>query len=92
MLSMLTGNIIAVIFMTTGKETPYMIQIKIRRKYLDLTQEELANLLDVSVRTVRYWESGEVHPGKKMPKLADVLKCSEAQLVTEPESAGAVNE
>jgi len=38
------------------------------RKEYGYTQEQLANLLDVSVDTVRKWESGRNNPGRRSRK------------------------
>jgi len=63
--------------------------LKYRRKKRGLTQAELANLMGVSDRTIRSWESGDCHPGKKMSRLAEELECTEVDLLTPPEGAAA---
>ena len=49
---------------------------RIRRKN-KLTQEELAELIDIKVSTVRYYEQGIGHPSLEvLEKLKNALKCS----------------
>lgn len=45
------------------------MNLKDIRKDLDLTQQKLADMLGVDIRTVRRWENGEI----KMPKTAELL-------------------
>ena len=63
-----------------------------RRKALGLTQEQLADLLDVDRTTVARWERGETQPLPWLrPKLAKALKVSTERieaLLAGPESAG----
>lgn len=58
-----------------------MSGIKTFRKREKLTQAELAELLGVNSRTVRSWESGDSHPGKKMARIAAVLNTTEVEIV-----------
>ena len=52
-----------------------MLDVKKIRKNLNLTQEKLANLLDVNVRTVQKWESGAAKiSGKSLIKLKPIKK------------------
>lgn len=52
-----------------------MIDIKINRGKLGLTQKELAEKVGVSVRTVQDWEQGRYKPGKiRENKLIEVFK------------------
>jgi tetratricopeptide (TPR) repeat protein/transcriptional regulator with XRE-family HTH domain len=64
-----------------------------RRKALGLTQEQLAEALDVGRTTVARWERGEAHPLPWLrPKLAKALKVSPERieaLLGGPESASA---
>lgn len=50
------------------------LSIKERRKILDLTQEDLAEMSTVGLRTIKQIESGEGNPSlKTILKIADVL-------------------
>ena len=52
-------------------------KIRQRRKSLHISQEELSNLVGVSLKTVQRWESGERSPRiEEMTKLVDVLNMS----------------
>ena len=46
-------------------------QIRRLRKKLDLTQEGMAHLLEVSVRTVAGWEAGQNKPSRLAKKALD---------------------
>ena len=63
-------------------------RVKALRHYrimAELTQEELAEELDVSTSTVNRWENGERSPHLKMlSKIAEVLKCEVSSLVSDP--------
>lgn len=61
-----------------------MLSIKSRREALGLSQKDFAERLKVSERTVRYWESGDVHPGRRMDEIALELNCHPADLFTAP--------
>jgi DNA-binding XRE family transcriptional regulator len=66
-------------------------QLAERRKAVGLTQEQLAELLDVDRTTVARWERGETQPLPWLrPKLARALKVSPGRieaLLADPESA-----
>lgn len=47
-----------------------------RRKELNLTQQEIAEKLNVGYRTVSHWENGAYPDGELLPKIADVLGVS----------------
>ena len=56
-------------------------RIKWRRDQLDMTQEELADLLGVVQQSVQKWEAGRSRPrGKRMDALTAALQVSEAWL------------
>lgn len=62
--------------MNIGKE------IATARRGLNLTQEQLAEKLQVARQTVSKWESGLAVPETaKIPRLAEVLACSTDQLL-----------
>ena len=49
-------------------------QIKKRRKFLKLTQDDLAEISDISVRSLKAVEKGEGNPGlRQLIKLLDTL-------------------
>lgn len=47
-----------------------------RRKELNLTQQEIAEKLNVGYRTVSHWENGAYPDGELLPKIANVLGVS----------------
>lgn len=52
-----------------------------RKKY-NLTQKELANLIEVDRSTISKWESGELLPNRKnLRKLAEYFRCAESDIV-----------
>lgn len=52
------------------------------RKSLGLTQQELANITDLTLRTIAYYESGRYSiPLKNISKIASVLKVSISDLM-----------
>ena len=54
-----------------------ILKIKEKRESIKLTQEELANMLNVKRSTVSMWETGEAMPrADKLPELAKILECS----------------
>lgn len=62
--------------MTTGEK------IKKLRKQNGLTQEKLAELVDVSLTSIRRWEWGENIPNSKfLQSLAEILKVSTEDLL-----------
>lgn len=58
-----------------------MYGIKVKRDDKGWTQEELAKALEVSVRTIRNWESGAAHPGKRLGDVARVLDTTEVAIM-----------
>jgi len=67
-----------------------MLSLKLKeyRKQKEITQEELAELLDVSNKSVSKWELGEVYPSNKnMIKISETLDISLEALMIE-EQAG----
>ena len=65
-----------------------MSKIKELRKAAGLTQVRFAEAMGVTQSTVSQWESGRALPDTaKLPKLAEVLGCSVADLFTKQESA-----
>ena len=56
------------------------------RKEARLTQEELANLINVSPMTLRRWEWNERQPRmEEIKKLCEILHVTEAELMNEPQ-------
>lgn len=54
-----------------------MKKIRQFRLKLGYTQEKLAKEINVSQATIALWESGSVMPAsKKLPEIANVLKCT----------------
>ena len=56
-----------------GTTMQYSEKIKLLRKYLKLTQEDLAHELGVSFATVNRWESGKNKPSKLAQKAIDLF-------------------
>lgn len=53
-----------------------MNNLKEVREKANLTQEQLANLINVDRSTITKWETGEASPrSDKLPMLAKVLDC-----------------
>jgi tetratricopeptide (TPR) repeat protein/transcriptional regulator with XRE-family HTH domain len=75
-----------------GNETAKRERLAQRRKVVGLTQEQLADLLDVDRTTVARWERGDAQPLPWLrPKLAKALKVSPERieaLLAGDESAG----
>lgn len=58
------------------------LSIKERRKILDLTQEDLAEMSAVGLRTIKQIESGKGNPSlKTIMKIADILGMEITMLV-----------
>jgi transcriptional regulator with XRE-family HTH domain len=58
----------------------------LRRKELELTQEDISNAIGISVRSISYWERGTHMPKLnpiQMAKLCDILKCSIQELASD---------
>ena len=50
------------------------IEIKRRRKYLSLTQEDLAEITGISRRSLQYIEKGEMNPSiEQLEKILEAL-------------------
>jgi len=65
------------------KPRPRWVAFIKARQRAGLTQERLAELLDVSYITIRKWERGERSPKiKKLTDIARVLRCTPADLVS----------
>ena len=60
------------------------LEIKNKRKELDLTQADLAKKLGVSLKTVSNYENGEVIPESKIELLRDILFKKEVIILNEP--------
>lgn len=68
------------------KKPTGMKGIRPRRLAAGLTQEELAQRLDVSRSTVAMWEAGQNWPfSVQLPALAEALGCTIDQLFENPE-------
>jgi transcriptional regulator with XRE-family HTH domain len=62
------------------------LNIRNKRLSLNLTQEDVAKLLNVSRTTVSMWETGESMPrAETLPELAKLYKCSIDDLFDEHE-------
>ncbi len=69
-----------------------MLDVKIIRKKLKLTQGKLADLLDVNIRTVQKWESGETKiSGVSLLKIQNELKGVEEEKTTYEKEKKKVN-
>jgi DNA-binding XRE family transcriptional regulator len=51
----------------------YAQKIKKLREVLLITQQELANLLSISIVTVNRWENGKYEPTMKMKRKLEVI-------------------
>ena len=59
--------------------------IRMLRRKLCVSQEELARSVGVSLMTIRRWETGEREPrASDITKLCEVLGCSESELINGP--------
>lgn len=64
-----------------------MLHIKQWRKRVGLTQEKLADLVNVHLNTLSRWELGQREPrASEIAKLCEVLGVSEAELLRGPQS------
>lgn len=62
--------------------------IKQRREALNITQKQLAEKMGVERSTVAKWEAGAAFPAAaKLPKLAEALGCTVADLYTTEKTA-----
>jgi len=60
--------------LTKGGET---LNLKEKRESLNLTQQDIAEKLNISRTTVSMWETGDSNPRTdKLPQLAELLGCS----------------
>ena len=68
-------------------------KVKKARKDMDLTQQELADAIGVSLRTITNYELGMSYPKKRelYHKLAGVLNVDTNYLLTEDDSSDAIN-
>ena len=67
-------------------KTEFAQRLRAWRKKAGMTQEELANLVSVSLRTVHRWEFGERTPRmEEIQRLAAALHVTEAELLNGPE-------
>lgn len=63
------------------------LKLKEYRKQKDITQEELAELLDVSNKSISKWELGNGYPSKKnMIKISEMLNVSLEALMIEDQT------
>lgn len=63
------------------------MRLKILRKQNNETQKELATLLGVSMRTIQYYENGDVTiPNDKLKKIANHYSVSIAEIFNEQKS------
>lgn len=60
------------------------IDIREKRKFLKLTQEELAELIGVSLKTISNYEKGHVIPQSKKALLHKILSVKSENLLEEP--------
>ena len=68
------------------KEKSFAQRLKSFRKEARLTQEDLADKINVSIMTLRRWEWGERLPRMdEIKKISDVLHVTEAELLNEPQ-------
>lgn len=57
------------------------MNIRSKRMLLNLTQDHLAEQLNVGRTTVAMWETGKAKPrADKLPEIAKILKCDVADL------------
>jgi phage repressor protein C with HTH and peptisase S24 domain len=59
-------------------------RLKGRRQALDLSQRQLADSVDVSVKTIQKYEYGDIPRGRNLIRLASVLNCSTDWLLLGP--------
>ena len=62
-------------------------RIKSLRKSLNLSQAGLAGTLDVTVRTVSRWETGEVYPTSKIIRRLEMLEKKKQRRMGPPPSS-----
>ena len=63
------------------------MNLKKLRKNTGLTQEKLAELLEIHENTLRTWENGTKEPRiSDIKRICEILKCSEADLLNEADS------
>lgn len=84
-------NFIAIITIETHemvniwREEGGLLHIKQWRKRIGLTQEKLADLVNVHLNTLSRWELGQREPrASEIIKLCEVLGVSEAELLRDP--------
>jgi len=55
---------------------PFGSKLQQARKISKISQEKLAELLDVAPRTIQYWEAGSYEPSIEMiKKIVKILQC-----------------
>ena len=70
---------------TKIKDNVFSQQLKIFRKRAGLTQEELAERLNLSYMTIRRWETMKITPRfDEIQKIAKILSCTESELLNGP--------
>jgi transcriptional regulator with XRE-family HTH domain len=69
-----------------GNTRPFrQLHIQKRREALEMTQEELAEIMGVDAMSVSRWERGQRFPrGRRLPQLAKALRCTINDLYREP--------
>ena len=68
------------------KERTFAQRLREIRKRIGITQEELANKINVSSKTLQRWEWGERQPRmEELKKLCEALHVTEAELMNEPQ-------
>ena len=68
------------------KERTFAQRLREIRKRIGITQEELANKINVSSKTLQRWEWGERQPRmEELKKLCEALHVTEAELLNEPQ-------
>lgn len=62
--------------------------LKVLRKRVQLTQEQLAKLLGVSTRAVQAWEGGEYQPMLTIPQIKTLCRALNCSLADLPDALG----
>jgi DNA-binding XRE family transcriptional regulator len=69
---------------TDAPESP----LKVLRRKVQLTQEQLAKLLGVSTRAVQAWEGGEYQPSLTIPQIKALCRALNCSLEDLPDEFG----